>query len=126
MSASHPLFIATFEVVIKGGDARVFGRYAFLCLSANGIEITDVLRDLSLVSSFAVNQGEPDRRVIDILQADQIGGFAAPVIIEYEIEFTLELIVCPVLNRRLIPVPVHRLLVERYPVPAPAFSFVGM
>jgi hypothetical protein len=71
--------------MIESQEASVLRDNALLGLAADCIEVSNVLRDTTIMSALAVDKAQADRAVIDVLQAYKIGGFAASVIIEDEV-----------------------------------------
>ena len=56
--------------------------HRFLSLTAEHIEISDILGNLTFMRIFAVYQAEPNRCLINVFETYQIGSFAAAIVIE--------------------------------------------
>ena len=100
----------------------MLGRNAFLGLAAQGVEIADILRYSSAVRTLAVNQSQSNGRFIQILEAYQISGFSASVVVEDQIIFIADKLIGAVLNRRLIALLMHGFLVQLNISPVPSFE----
>lgn len=88
---------------------------------ADRVEIADILRDVAAVRTLAVNEGQLDRGIVDVFEADKVGGLAASVIVEDDIVLGFDLIEGAVLDGFPIAVFVHRFLVQRNAGPIPRF-----
>src|SRR6478752_7214385 len=65
-----PRVVASLQVQIQLSDALVSGRNVLLGLTADCVEIADILRDHSAVRALAMHQTQPDRSFVHILETN--------------------------------------------------------
>src|SRR5687768_13525698 len=93
-----------------------------LRLTAHGVEIADIRRDPPLMRALAMDEAEQDSFIVHLLQANEIGGLAAAIVVEDQVIVVADRFEGAVLDGLAVASLVHRFAVKRNAGPVPGFD----